>query len=239
MTRDPLKELERFAEEVSRASGDNLVSLILYGSAARGDFDPERSDLNLLMILREVTPATLRPLGDAVRNWVRRGQPPPWIFSEAGFRASADVFPMEIEDMKEAHRVLRGSSPFGDIKVERTHLRAQLEREARQKLLQLRAHYAATEADGKALSRLVESSFRSFLVVFRALVRVAGEAPPRTPEALVQSASVIAGLDLEAFRWALDRNAGKKVAPLGPYDPIAARYLEAIEQLVLHIDRLA
>ncbi len=238
MARDPMRELEQFADQVSRASGDNLVSLILYGSAARGDFDPQRSDINLLLILREVSPAALRPLGPPIRDWVRRGHPPPWIFSEQGFRASADVFPIEIEDMKEAHRVLRGADPLDGLKVERVHLRAQLEREARQKVLRLRAHYAATQADGKALGLLIESSFRSFLVVFRALLRTAGQSPPQNPEELVRSASQVAGLDPEVFRWPLDRISGRKVADVVAYDPTADRYLEAIERLVLHIDEL-
>ncbi len=238
MARDPLRELEQFADQVRRASGDNLVSLILYGSAVRGNFDLRRSDINLLLILREVSPAALKPLGPAIRDWVKRGHPPPWIFSEQGFKASADVFPMEIEDMKEAHRVLRGADPLEGVKVERAHLRAQLEREARQKLLRLRAHYAATQADGKALGRLIESSFRSFLVIFRALLRTVGQSPPRHPEELVRSASSVAGLDPEAFRWALDQSSRKKVGDLKAYDPIADRYLEAIERLVLNIDEL-
>jgi hypothetical protein len=239
MARDPLIALERFADLVSRVLGDNLVSLILYGSAARGDFDPRRSDLNLLMILRDVTPISLRPLGEAIRSWVKQGQPPPWIFSEQGFRASADVFPMEIEEMKDAHRVLRGVNPLDGLQIERSDLRAQLEREARQKLLQLRTYYAATEADGKALGKLVESSFRSFLVVFRTLLRLEGQPPPRDVQELVRLAAKAAGVEPDVFRWLLDRSSGKKVAELEAYDPVAANYLEAIEKVVLHIDGLA
>lgn len=238
MARDPLSYLESFADQIARASGDNLVSLVLYGSAARGEFNPARSDLNLLMILREVSPPALKPLGDAIRNWVRRGQPPPWIFTPEGFRASADVFPMEIEDIREAHRVLRGIDPLEGLTTERAHLRAQLEREARQKLLHLRTQYAAVAPDGRALSALVESSFRSFLVLFRALLRLHGKQQPRPIEELVSLAAQVAGCEPAVFRWPLDRHAGKKVGTLQAYDLVAERYLEAIERIVLHIDGL-
>lgn len=238
MARDPLSDLERFADEVSRASGDNLVSLVLYGSAARGEFNPARSDLNLLLILREASPAALKPLGAAIRDWVKHGQPPPWVFTEEGFKASADVFPMEIEDMREAHGVLRGVDPLEGVTTERAHLRAQLEREARQKLLHLRTHYPASAPDGRALSALVESSFRGFLPLFRALLRLHGEHPPRAVEELVRLAAEAAGCEATLFRWAIERHAGKKVGTLQAYDLVAERYLEAIEQIVLHIDRL-
>src|SRR5512134_3743080 len=98
--RDDLeRRLERFATAVAGATGDNLAALVLYGSAAAGQHT-SRSDVNLLLVLRDASAAGLRPLGEAFRDWVRAGERAPLVFSERGWRAAADVFPIEIEDIR-------------------------------------------------------------------------------------------------------------------------------------------
>ncbi|MFN4218669.1 MAG: hypothetical protein ACK4HB_05250, partial [Candidatus Bipolaricaulia bacterium] len=52
--------IEKFAHEIQTLYGDDLVSLVLYGSAAGADFVPDRSDLNFLVVLKKVTPDALR-----------------------------------------------------------------------------------------------------------------------------------------------------------------------------------
>ena len=45
--------LNEFVERVQGAAGEDMVSVVLYGSAAQGDFHPEYSDLNLLCFVRD------------------------------------------------------------------------------------------------------------------------------------------------------------------------------------------
>ena len=44
---------EEFARRLADAYGEELVAVLLYGSAARGDFREGVSDLNLLVLLRD------------------------------------------------------------------------------------------------------------------------------------------------------------------------------------------
>lgn len=46
-----------FIDDIKITHGGNLASVILYGSAAAGDFIPHESDYNILVALREITPA--------------------------------------------------------------------------------------------------------------------------------------------------------------------------------------
>lgn len=240
MAQDPLRDLDRrldaFATDLERAAGANLRSLVLYGSAARGNLRPG-SDVNLLLLLGDASAAALGPLGPAVREWVKSGEPPPLIFSEASWRASADVFPIEIEDVRQHHRVLRGADPVRDLATSRDDVRAELEREARGKQIQLAAHYAAAAPDGKALGSLIAGSCRTFLVLFRAGLRLAGrEAPAANDEAARQTAG-LCGFDAAALAWPLARLSGTRPPDLAPYDPVAARYLDAIAAFVNYVDR--
>lgn len=52
MQRDIQDLLQRFRDELGLALGDNLDQVILYGSRARGDEEPD-SDLDVLIVLRD------------------------------------------------------------------------------------------------------------------------------------------------------------------------------------------
>jgi hypothetical protein len=230
------ERLERLASAVATATGDNLVSLVLYGSAAAGA-RAAQSDVNLLMVLRDASAAALHPLGDALRDWLRGGERAPLVFSLDGWRRAADVFPIEIEDIRQRHRVLRGTDPVADLFTTRDDLRRELEREARGLLIQLRASYAAAASDGKALAAVVRDSLRTVLVLFRASLRLAEGQPPDTREALVEAVARNAGLDPAAFRWPLEQQGASRPARLQPHDPVAAAYLDAVASFVAYVDR--
>src|SRR5947208_13056179 len=94
----------QFAAEVARALGARLVALLLYGSWARGTHVPDRSDVNTLLICDTVDDALFAALAPAMRAWTRAGHPAPLILTEREWRESADAFPIEYEDMRDAHR---------------------------------------------------------------------------------------------------------------------------------------
>ena len=56
-------------------------SAVLYGSAARGDWVAGVSDINLLLVLEDSSPASLRGLTGAFAGWRKSGNSPPLVFS--------------------------------------------------------------------------------------------------------------------------------------------------------------
>jgi len=106
----PKLTVETFAAEVARALGKRLVALLLYGSWARGTHVPDRSDVNTLLICDAVDGALFDALAPVVRDWTRSGHTAPLILTEREWRESADAFPIEYEDMRDAHRLLASGS---------------------------------------------------------------------------------------------------------------------------------
>jgi predicted nucleotidyltransferase len=72
-SREYMPLLDSFVNHIQAAFGKNVVSLVLYGSVARGDARPE-SDVDLLLILEEVPPIyweRLQPLIPILRQLQR------------------------------------------------------------------------------------------------------------------------------------------------------------------------
>ncbi len=233
MPKDLIKKVDEFATELETALGDNMVSYMLFGSLVRGG---GRNVPRTLLVVRDAKPAALRKIEEHISKWAKKGFPPPLIFSERGWYDSADVFPIEIEDMREAHRVLRGTDPLDGVVTTQEDLRAELEREVRGKLLQLRTEFAATASDGKALGSLLTESASTFFILFRATLRLAGRVPPTDAAELVMETANLADLDGTAFDWILGELADKKQPNLKPYDVIGDRYVEQIELLAHFVD---
>src|SRR6266568_1506255 len=118
--------IDSLGDAVARALGQRLVALLLYGSAARGTNVRDRSDINTLLICDAADDALFDALAPVVREWTRARHPAPLILTEREWRESADAFPIEYEDMRDAHRLLAGRDPWQGISVRRDDVRRQL-----------------------------------------------------------------------------------------------------------------
>jgi hypothetical protein len=196
---DPVSEVvEPFLSAADTALGP-AYSAVLYGSAARGDYVPGASDINLLLVLDDVGPQSLRRLAPAFGDWRSRTPEPPLLVSRSEWERATDVFPIEITDMQSAHRVLRGADPLAGLAVARADLRRALEAELRGKLLRLRQGYTLLAERPKDLGALAASSAATALVLFRCLLTLVGRtAPPVDGEEVVRAVSALAGFDPDA-----------------------------------------
>jgi len=230
--------LEQFTAAVAAALGDRLVALVLYGSAARGTHVPGRSDMNTLLICDAVDEALFARLEPAVREWGRAGHPAPLILTEREWRTSADAFPIEYEDIREAHRLLAGRDPWRGVTVQREHLRRQLEHELMGKLVRLRQAYAALRGDPKQLGRVIVGSAAGFFTMLRATLRLAGKTPPAPPDALVREAGALMGFAPERLAGLEAHARGVGQLKLTPGDPLPLAYLAAVARTAEFVNRL-
>ncbi len=137
------KQLDEFVSRIQPAAGENLQSVILYGSAATGEFNPEFSNLNLLCILRETSFAHLSAIAPVVEWWHGKKHPAPLITTKEELERSADVFSIELLDIQRHHRVLFGDNPLAGLRIPMHLHRAQVEYELREKLILLRQRLIA------------------------------------------------------------------------------------------------
>src|ERR687886_2198522 len=115
--------------DLKATHGDNLASVVLYGSAASGDFVQLESDYNILIALHRITPEDLRQAQAPAREWQRLGHPLPVYFTLAELHDAADGFPIEFQHISRARVVLYGVDPFETLRLSNANLRHQTEYE--------------------------------------------------------------------------------------------------------------
>src|ERR1700689_398398 len=96
--------LDQLVEKLQKAHGADLVSVVLYGSAASGDHNEKFSDYNVLCVLKQITPMQLGASEAIFRWWREAGNPAPLLLTEDEVRTSTDCFAIEFHDIKESHR---------------------------------------------------------------------------------------------------------------------------------------
>jgi hypothetical protein len=151
-----------------------VVSVALYGSAAGPDYVPGSSDLNLVVVLDRLEHDDLRSVRSHVAAWRKKGVATPLLLDRGFLANAADVFPMELHDIRAEHRLLFGEDVFGPLDVRDDHLRFQCEHEVRGKLLRLRELYLEADGSRRQLRALMLDSLKTFLIVMRSLVRSRG-----------------------------------------------------------------
>lgn len=228
---------EKLAEKLHQALPDALHAVILYGSAAAGDYVNPASHYDVLVVTKRCGIAELDALSPAVRTWGSSGNRPPQVMTLSELQAATDAFPLEILDMQQAHRLLWGTDPLDSLHVKPAHLRLQLERELKGKQLLLRQLYLAGSGNRKRLAALMANSVTTFLVLMRGALRLYQETvPPTKVEAMTQLAGHIT-FDPEPFLIAIkfkDRTAQLSQQEI---TNLFQKYMAAIERIVGAIDR--
>jgi hypothetical protein len=234
-------QLEELVGELRGAHGDNLFSVILYGSHADGAAKrgtpgekPRRrpSNRNILVVLDRIEPLDLRRSGPIGEKWRAAGNPLPLYISRDELAQSAEVFPAEFIDLCRARRVLAGEDPFDGFRVPRHNLKHQLEYELEGKLIRLRTLYISVSANPPRLARLMYDSLMTFAGLFRHVIRLLGhEAPFEKPQAITTLAGLL-GLDLAVFDRIMGYADGAGGLSEAEATDLFSAYLTEIEKVI-------
>lgn len=233
------KELTELVNSLKQAHGENLVSVVLYGSSVVGNHHPERSQPNLLVVLKRIEPRDLRATRQAVEAWQRQGYVLPLYLTQEEMLDSRDVFPIEFLDMSGAHQVLYGEDPFLGLDIPAHNLRHQLEFELRGKLIRLRELYIPASDTAERLLALMADSIVSFATLFRHVVRLYGiRNVEYVKRKVVDQLGQTLAIDVSVFHAVLDVREKKREFSLDEANDLFARYLAAIEAVIRSVDAL-
>jgi nucleotidyltransferase-like protein len=229
---------EKFVTRLREAAGANLESVILFGSSVAGDFHPEFSNVNLFCVVRDASFPALQSLAPAVKWWDAQKQPPPLFMTRNEIERSADVFTIELMDVKQHHRVLFGEDVFKDLSISENLHRVQVEYELREKLVLLRQHLLLAAGNDSRMWELLTRSVSSFATLFRHALIVLGNNAPVGKREAVQALARQVGFDASGMLQVLDVREKRSQRKMFDVADVFARYLTALEQVTAALDRM-
>lgn len=232
------KKLSVLVKRLKTAFGDQLVSVILYGSAAAGDWNEHASDLNVLCVLNRIGAPQLEKAEPVLRWWRQQDNPAPLLLTAEELQNSTDSFPMEFTDMREHRRVLYGADPIQALDIDRSYYRVQVEHELRTKQIRLRQKAAEAISNSGRLLRLLTDSLSTFCVLGRHALILSGNHSLWNKREIITALEQVMGTPLPAAREILAiRVSGNRTSNVKA-TAIFDEYLEEMNTLVRFVNAL-
>ncbi len=232
----PTHTIDEFVRRVRESAGTNIESIVLFGSAVSGDFHPELSNLNMFCVLRDSSYESLRALTPVAKWWDQQKQPPPLCLTRRELERSTDVFPIELLDMQQHHRVLSGEDVLEGLQIPMNLHRVQVEYELKEKLILLRQHLMVASEKESRLVEVLQRSVSSLSTLFRHALISLGEPAPTGKREAIKALERHLNLDFSAVLDVLDARERKADLRKTNVTDLASRYLKIVEEVAAAVD---
>lgn len=182
-----MKNLDKFVEELKNTLGENLLSVIAFGSQA--NVEDAKSNLNLMIVTNELTAENLYDISKPVKKWVKGKNPIPVIMNRDEWYSSFDVYAIEYADIKENYRIIYGEDLIPTISINKYFLRLQCESELKSLLLKYKNNFLMNVKSDRDMKKLLNNVIKTLLVIFRSVLRLHDSAVPYRAVDIIEFAS--------------------------------------------------
>lgn len=205
-----LRELE---SALATILGDDLDALLVYGSAARGDYRADESDVDVMLVLKRDPGEKLEAIGPALQLARFAARIEVMILRKDEIPRASDCFPLLYDDIARASVVLRGTSPFAGLTIHSEHKRLRIEQELREARIRMR-RVATDMGQDSSFGRAIERKVKQMRGPLWALLALRGERVEDRLDPVLEAVAKAYQLDLAPLRRARE-NAREAYACLG------------------------
>jgi len=230
------KIIHQFKTDINQLFGNEVVSIVLYGSAATDEFVLKKSDFNFLVVLSQDGIHRVEEVQKFITFWQKRGITLPLFLTKSYIEASLDSYPVEFFNMKDAYQVVFGEDVLKSLAIRNQDLRLECERELKGKLLQLRQGTILTRGKTGALKRLMIQSLGAFISIFRVLLHLKKKEIPRTKQEVLLSTCREFNLDEGLFSVLISLREDVAKLTKEQLHETSKRYILEIEKLIQTVD---
>jgi len=234
---NPEEIFQEFTSDYQNVFGNDLESIILYGSTAQGNYVPGKSDINFLIVLSQNGIGHLYKAEELAKKWWKYKVSVPLFLTESYIKTSLDTFPLEFFNMKLYYKVIFGKDILNEIEINSRDLRLQLEKEIKGKLLHLRQSFFNYYIDKKQIHTLLPASLKTFMAYFPAILFVKGEEIPNDQKQMLDKITGIFNLDKSVFDTLLEKTTGDEKIRKKEDKELFLKYIEEIRKLANEIDK--
>ena len=173
-----------FVDAAQQAFGDDLRSVVLYGSGAEGRLRAS-SDVNLLLVLSEFD----RKKADAIRSQFAAADSAvrlrAMFLLQSEVQPASESFAQKFSDILRRHRVLFGADPFAGVSIPRSSILWRLKQVLLNLTLRLREAYIDRGAAPEQISAVIADSAGPLRSCAATIQTLEGKPAAHPKEALV------------------------------------------------------
>jgi len=189
------EELVRpFLDELAGRFSRRIQSIYLTGSAVTPDFHERSSDVNTLVVVREMSFDFLDEVAKMGKKYGKRRIHAPLLLTLEEIRRFVVAFPIETLDLKLVSHLVKGEEILSDLQLDRVQMRLQCRRELNGRIVRLRQDYVRSLSDPKLLTAGMVASVSGLIALLRGVLYALGRETP------IDRSGVLAGLREAAGR---------------------------------------
>lgn len=227
-----------FINDTKSVFSNDLVSVLITGSAAKGEYIPKKSDINFVVVLTEDGMKKIPDFLSTVKKWSKANVSIPLFLYEEYIKSSLDSFPIEFLNIKNNSRTIFGENITDIIEIDKKDLRLQVEREIKGKLLQLRQVFFEINKNPKSFREFISVSVSTFNPIFSAAVYLKNDNYPKNKNEIYTEISEIFSIDKDFFERLLNIKKGTLKVTKDSIVPIWENYVENIRKISKDIDKI-
>lgn len=172
------KSIVPFFEDMLAFAESEIHSIYLTGSVLTGGFSKKVSDINSLVVVKEVTFPFVKHLALIGKQYKKKRIAPPLVMSEECIRKSQDLFPIEFFNLKLAHRIIYGDNLLQGISIGKQNLKQHCDLAIKSKLRWLIKEYLSSMGDKQLILANIIQSLSGFISLFRSVLYLMNLTPP-------------------------------------------------------------
>jgi len=230
--------LARYVEQIHQQWSADMSGLVLFGSAARGDFMTGRSNLNVLLVVRSLSVEVLQRAGQLHRQWGPQHIIAPLLMTDEDLNRSTRLFPLEFLQMTQHHVVLAGQDPFGETTIDPASLGWQCEHELMANLLRVRQRFIEGEGRIEAIQALLILSITAVLPCIRGLLYCLGQPSQEKDLNILEKLPTTVQFDPTIFLDIFNMKRGLSSPGSLEWPKAYARYLQSLELFMERIQQI-
>jgi len=235
--KDPKEILDEFVQDYKGVYGDELISIILYGSATGRGYIPGKSDINFMIVLTEKGIMDPERSFSLLKKWRKRNVATPLFLTEEYVESSMDVYPIEYLNFQRRYIPVYGRDILKGLSFKKEFLRLQAEREIKGKLLLLREAYLGSAGKKPVLVDIINQSLHAFMAIFNALLILKDMPIAEDKRSIITDICNAFSMDNDLFMKLLDVREGKIKPDVKEINGIFKGYINEIQKLAKIVDK--
>jgi hypothetical protein len=229
--------VEPFFRRLLDERGELVLALHVIGSAVTDDFEPGRSDINVMIVIEKMDFDLLDFLA-ALCHEMRKTRIRPTVMTPRYIRRWQDGSPVELLDFQRGNVLVYGEDLFAALPVDRERVRLECKQQLRRRLIELSWGYLQAGASKDELTGLLERSVYGLVPLMRAIIYARGDEPPVTAGPLFDALAEFIGAAALSFKEVYWMRSHETRLPVARVRDILKDYYRSIESLIDVVDQM-